>query len=143
MKDSRIGAYGSMALWCLLALRVACLAALGAAAPWACMLAMAWGRWSSAPLVRLPSIGSGLAKEISAVTPRWTLWWSSALALAATGLAWWLGFGRAPWAGVAAMLACAAWAAYLMRRLGGQSGDLLGAGNQLAEAAALLTLVAL
>jgi len=35
-----------------------------------------------------------------------------------------------------------AWVLYLRRRMGGHSGDLLGAGNQLVEAAALLALMA-
>jgi adenosylcobinamide-GDP ribazoletransferase len=143
MKDSRIGAYGGMALWCLLMLRLAGLVALGAAAGWALPVAMAWGRWSSALLVRLPAIGAGLAKEVSAATPRWVLALASVLALAVTALAWWQGVDRAAWAGCAAIVATLVWAAYLMRRLGGQTGDLLGAGNQIAEAAALLVLVAL
>ncbi|MBN8526918.1 MAG: adenosylcobinamide-GDP ribazoletransferase, partial [Planctomycetes bacterium] len=52
-----------------------------------------------------------------------------------------LGVERAPWAACAALAAALLWGCYLMRRLGGQSGDLLGAGNQLAEAAVLLTLL--
>lgn len=141
MKDSRIGAYGAMALWVLLSLRVACLVALGAAAVPALLLAMAWGRWSAAPLTRLPAIGAGLAKEITAAIPGWVPWLASALALGATALAWWLGIGRAPWAACAAVVATVLWGCYLMRRMGGQSGDLLGAGNQIAEAAVLLTLL--
>lgn len=141
MKDSRIGAYGAMALWCVLTLRVACLVALGAAAVPAMLLAMCWGRWSASFLTRLPSIGAGLAKEVSAAIPAWVPWLSAALALAITAGAWQLGVARAPWAACAAVAAAVLWGCYLMRRLGGQSGDLLGAGNQLAEAAVLLTLL--
>lgn len=143
MKDSRIGAYGAMALWVVLSLRVACLVALGAQAWWAVALAMAWGRWSGSLLVLLPSIGAGLAKEVSAAAPRWTLPLATALAAAATAAAeHWL-HRDVSWAGIAAILATLVWMAYLARRLGGQSGDLLGAGNQLAEGAALLALVSL
>ena len=141
MKDSRIGAYGAMGLWVLLSLRAACLVALGAAAVPALLLAMAWGRWSACILTRLPALGHGLAKEITAAIPAWVPWLSSALVLAATALAWWLGLDRAAWAGCAAIVATLLWAAYLMRRLGGQSGDLLGAGNQIAEGVALLALL--
>ena len=142
MKDSRVGAYGSMALWVVLTLRLACLVSLGATAWWALALAMAWGRWSAALLVKLPAIGAGLAKEVSAAVPVSTLPLATGLAVAATALVWWRFQILAPWAGAAAILMTLGWMFYLARRLGGQSGDLLGAGNQLAEAAALLVLVA-
>ncbi len=141
MKDSRIGAYGAMALWVVLTLRVASLVALGAAAVPAMMLAMAWGRWTAAPLTRLPALGEGLAKEITAQIPRWVPWLSTALALAATALTYHLGLPRAAWGGCAAVVAAALWGCYLWHRLGGQSGDLLGAGNQLAEGAVLVVLL--
>ncbi len=141
MKDSRVGAYGAMALWCLLTLRVACLVAFGAVAIPAMMLAMAWGRWTAAPLTRLPALGEGLAKEITAHIPRWVPWMASALAIAATVLAQSLGLDRAAWAGCAAIAVTCVWGCYLLHRLGGQSGDLLGAGNQLAEAAVLVALL--
>lgn len=142
MKDSRVGAYGSMALWVVLCLRLACLSALDASAWWALALAMAWGRWSAALLVKLPPIGSGLAKEVSWAVPWWTLPLATVLAAVATALVWWRFQVLAPWAAVAAIVMTLLWMFYLARRLGGQSGDLLGAGNQLAEAAALLVLVA-
>lgn len=141
MKDSRIGAYGAMALWCLLSLRAASLVALGALAVPAMLLAMCWGRWSASFLTRLPAIGSGLAKEVSGAVPGWAPWLASAIALGCTALACHLGIDRAPWAACAALLAAVLWAAYLMRRLGGQSGDLLGAGNQLVEASVLLAVL--
>jgi len=40
------------------------------------------------------------------------------------------------------LVACAIWGLYLQRRLGGQSGDLLGAGNQVVELATMLAVVA-
>jgi adenosylcobinamide-GDP ribazoletransferase len=141
MKDSRIGAYGAMGLWVVLSLRAAALVALGAAALPALILAMAWGRWSASLLTRLPAIGEGLAKEVSASVPSSARWLAAVLACAATALAWWLGAERAPWAALAGIAATLVWAAYLMRRLGGQSGDLLGAGNQICEGAVLIALL--
>ncbi len=141
MKDSRIGAYGGMALWTVLTLRAACLVALGTAAVPALMLAMAWGRWTAAPLTRLPALGEGLAKEITAQIPRWVPWLATALVIAATLLAERLGVARSAWAGCAAVVITVLWGFYLMRRLGGQSGDLLGAGNQLAEGVVLIVLL--
>jgi adenosylcobinamide-GDP ribazoletransferase len=42
----------------------------------------------------------------------------------------------------ASAIAVLAWILYLKQRLGGQTGDLLGAGNQLVEAAVLLVWIA-
>lgn len=145
MKDSRVGAYGVLALWVLLTLRWTVLVAF-AGDPMtipAFALAGAWGRWTAAPLLRLPALATtGLSKDISATAGSWPLPAATLLVLAATAGAWWWGMARAPWAGCAALVVTGLWASYLWRRLRGQSGDLLGAGNQLAEAAVLLTLLA-
>lgn len=143
MKDSRIGAYGAMALWCTLSLRWAALCVLGSKALWAFPLAMVWGRWSIAPVLRaLPPISQGLAKEVHHGLGRGPFLGATALLLVAQGLAW-------PWTGaslwkpaMAAVIMVAMWGTYLKRRLGGHSGDLLGAGNQLVESAVLLALMA-
>jgi adenosylcobinamide-GDP ribazoletransferase len=147
MKDSRIGAYAGMALWVVLTLRVAVLVGLLALPPLVAIagfaLAGAWGRWSAAPLLRLPPLASGgLAKDIAAGGRPGTVVFATALAVLLTGAAWWLGVARAPAMALAAVAATAVWAAYLTRSLGGQCGDLLGAGNQLTEVAALLVLTA-
>ena len=143
MKDSRIGAYGAMALWCTLTLRWTALWSLERKALWALPLAMVWGRWSIAVMLRLlPSISQGLAKEVHRGLG-WGSFVLSSLLLAAANLAAWR------WSGLpllrpalAAGITILAWSLYLRHRLGGHSGDLLGAGNQLAEAAALLALLA-
>lgn len=147
MRDSRIGAYGAMSLWVVLSLRWAMLTALLALPAPVCLtafaLAGAWGRWTAAPLLCLPSAApGGLAKDVGAGTRAAPLLFASLLAFGATAAAWpWLGWRTALAAG-AALLATGAWALYLKRRMGGQSGDLLGAGNLLAEGAALLALLA-
>lgn len=144
MKDSRIGAYGAMALWVLLTLRWTTLTQLDPAQViTACALAGAWGRWTAAPLILLPALGNtGLSKDISQHASRLPLVIATILVVIATLGAWWLGVERAPWAALAALLTTGLWAFYLRQRLGGQSGDLLGAGNQIAEAAVLVTLLA-
>lgn len=142
MKDSRIGAYGAMALWCLLTLRWASLVAFERKALLALPLAMVLGRWSIAFFLRiLPPIGQGLAKEVHK-----GLGWGSYLAstLLAGSLcfaAGRLGLPRVLPSVFAGALVALLWSLYLRRRLGGQSGDLLGAGNQLVEAAVLLALM--
>jgi adenosylcobinamide-GDP ribazoletransferase len=143
MRDSRIGAYGAMALWVVLAFRWAALAALGRAALVALPLAMVWGRWSmAATLTGLPPASPGLGSQVAEGLGRMPAVLATVLALAATASASALGQPRAWIAAGAAALAALGWALYLKRRLGGQTGDLLGAGNQLAEAAALLVLLA-
>lgn len=142
MKDSRIGAYGAMALWCLLMFRAASLVELGARALVAYPLAMAWGRASVAVMLRLlPPIGTGLAKEVH----RGLGWGPFLRAMGWGGLAgfaaWRLGLPNLGLAGRAGLMVCLLWCLYLKRRLGGHSGDLLGAGNQLVEAAVLLALM--
>jgi len=142
MKDSRIGAYGAMALWCTLTLRWAALWSLGTRALWALPLAMVWGRWSIAVMLRLlPSISQGLAKEVHKGLGWWPLL-GSTLLLAGANLAAWRWGAVAPGSPALASVAVVLlWSLYLRRRLGGHSGDLLGAGNQLVEAAALLALM--
>jgi adenosylcobinamide-GDP ribazoletransferase len=143
MKDSRIGAYGAMGLWCALSLRAAVLVALGREALWVLPLAMAWGRWSIAVVLRLlPPISEGLAKEVHRRQDATPLFHASALAGSGTALALFLGHPKALWLAPSALAMALLWAWRLKRRLGGQSGDLLGACAMLAEAACLLTWLA-
>ena len=143
MKDSRIGAYGSMALICALLLRWSLLVALGARALLAFPMAMALGRWAIVHVLGLlPPVGEGLAKEVHRQGTLRLWLGSTATALALGLLAWRLGLPRLPLAGLAATAASLLWAWRLKVRLGGHSGDGLGATAMLAEAAALLVWVA-
>ena len=146
MRDSRIGAYGAMTLWVLLSLRWAALVALDRRALVALPLAMVWGRWSIAVMLKaLPPASPGLASQVHQ-----GMGWRPVLL--ASGLAGMLGFAAwalgllslAEWGKSAAAsgIAVLAWILYLKQRLGGQTGDLLGAGNQLVEAAVLLAWIA-
>lgn len=147
MKDSRIGAYGAMGLWVILTVRWACLVSLRGQALWIFPLAMVWGRFSISLMLRaLNPIAAGLAKEVHRDLRRGPLALSTLILLLANVLAFMLGrdtyFSRALLvAALAALLVTAFWILYLRRRLGGYSGDLLGAGNQLVEIAFLLALV--
>jgi adenosylcobinamide-GDP ribazoletransferase len=141
MKDSRIGAYGAMALWVLLAIRWSALCALDQRALWALPLAMVWGRWSISVLMGLlPALSPGLAKEVGGGRT-WVPFLGATGILAGANLLL-KGHPGLVRAAVAAVATVLLWALYLKRRLGGQSGDLLGAGNQLVESAVLLALVA-
>jgi adenosylcobinamide-GDP ribazoletransferase len=150
MHDSRIGAYGAAALWVVLSLRTLLIsqvlshhdAALAVVSTLA--LACAWGRWTAPPLLAvLPALGVGLAKDISRAQARGP--WLSATALVlllSSAAATQLGLELVVATTIAALATTTAWGWYLRQRLGGQTGDLLGAGNQLVELVALLVLTA-
>ena len=147
MKDSRVGAYGVMGLWLLLTLRFAVLGACAARPALQVValfvLAAGWGRWTAAPLLRwLPALGDGLAKDIRSDGRALPGVVATAFALLATVGAWWVGLPHAFAAAGVAVAVTALWGLYLRWRLGGQSGDLLGAGNQLVEAGVLLAVIA-
>ncbi len=143
MKDSRIGAYGAMTLWCLLIFRFASLVHLGDRALYFFPVSMALGRWSIAFTMKsLAPLSKGLASELHAHRCSWayplaTLW--ASLALLA------LGYFQMPhvlWGGASAAVAALLWMLYLKKKMGGHSGDLLGAGSQIVECAALLAWMA-
>lgn len=152
MKDSRIGTYGAAALVLSLGLRVALLSVLCAQQPLfaaaVLVLAHGWGRAAAVLLMAaLPYAGDAehaKAKPLAtAVGPReWGTALGWALLLGAAAVAW----GLPGWRVAAAALAVAGvllWMRrWLRRRLGGYTGDTLGAAEQLAELAVLLAMAA-
>jgi len=144
MKDSRVGAYGSMALWCLLALRWAALVDLGARMALLVLpLVYIWGRWSvSLVLWLLPPIGQGLAKEVHGQATWKPLIHASVLLALANAAAWKLGVPHLGRLALTALVVTLAWVGYLRHRLGGHSGDLLGACTQIVESTLLLAMLA-
>jgi len=150
MKDSRIGAFGAIALVLALGLKFALLAALvaqGAFTACAALLAAhVLSRLAPIALMRaLPYVGGDggkakpMADAVSGASVGIAVLWS--LPAAALLL---LGFG--PALGLAALLAPAlaalAMLRLLRRRLGGFTGDGLGATQQLSELAIYLALAA-
>jgi len=143
MADGRIGAAGALALLFGVGLRAAALAALatpGVAA--AALVAAAAGSRAIFPalLHRLPPARPGGLGAMAGVP-------SSEVALAAFGLGALivlicLGLATGLAAILAAALAVAALAATARRALGGQTGDVLGAAQQVAEIAILLVAAA-
>ncbi|MCJ2050037.1 adenosylcobinamide-GDP ribazoletransferase [Methylobacterium sp. J-070] len=149
MRDSRIGAYGAAALVLALALRIGALATLldrtGYAAVTALVLTAALSRVAAlAPMVLLaPARPGGLSAAVGR-PDRGSL--ATALGLgAALGLAA-VPFGLSPGGVALAFVAAGLGALGLTRiardRIGGQTGDVIGACQQVAEIAALLALVA-
>jgi cobalamin synthase len=141
MRDHAIGSYGATALILLVALKVTVIAALieRRQAVAFLILAPALGRWSIVPLCRfLP-----YARETPAVANHIgnvELVCASVITVGAVVLA-------APWSGLACWLAVATMTAWFgrccFRKIGGITGDTLGANVQLSESIVLLVGLAL
>ena len=144
MKDSRVGAFGVAAAALLVVLKFACLASLS-------------GPWLLGALVAAPCLGRGLAAGLSALMPpakpgqglgaqvgqpgSLAPLWVSVGVGAATA---WLALGLAGLLALAGVLLVGALlGAWFWRRLGGVTGDCLGASIEAGECAALLVICAL
>lgn len=152
MKDSRIGTYGSVALLCMLGTKAAALHALATegarAVIVALLLAHAWSRLVPVLLLRaLPYAGDAehaKAKPMSqqasdaslAIALLWCVFVGAGLALSGLGVA------RLALCLVAASGVFLLMRRWLHRRLGGYTGDTLGAAQQFAEASIYLALLA-
>lgn len=139
MRDHAVGAYGASSLVLLLLVEAAALAALlrGAAADRWLLLALIVSRWAPLPLARaLPYARPGGGLGAAATDHGGWAGLATATALA-LGAAAWVG-----WAGLAALgatgllLLALGWR--LRQRLGGVTGDTLGAAVVLTEALVLV-----
>jgi adenosylcobinamide-GDP ribazoletransferase len=156
MKDSRIGAYGAVGLFFMLGLKWVTLAALPAVViPLVVTTAHMASRWYATALIwRLSYVRAGDEAKSRPFAGRLTggAWIASGLigiAGLAPFVAAWLRWNGTPGlalpgaqilgAGAAAGAAATGFAAaYFRRRIGGYTGDCLGAAQQLAELAFLL-----
>ena len=139
MRDSRIGTFGALTLGLALALRVTALAEI--TDPTTVLLSLCAAAAASRMLMAVllwqlpPARADGLG--VSAGVPQ------SASLAAGIGIALAAAFLLLPWPAalvgiLAAALAATAVGALARRRLGGQTGDVLGAAQQAAEVAFLL-----
>jgi adenosylcobinamide-GDP ribazoletransferase len=142
MKDSRVGTFGAVALGLSLILRIAALAAIaesagGATAAIVILVAAAWSRGLGIKILAddAPARAYGAAAAVgqpTRATTRIALAASLAITIAGFSLA-----GLGPHVALLALVLAgllAALMAHLARRLiGGQTGDIAGAGQQLAE----------
>ena len=142
MKDSRIGTMGALALLGVVLLKWAFVVTCGAVAWRALILAPILGRW--ADIIGIfwfpPAAEGGLGRTFHDHTRRSDFWWASGFAVA----------GAAALAGVWGELAllvvavvtvmCARW---MVRVLGGLTGDTYGALCEIGETATLAVLAAL
>ncbi|NJN16440.1 MAG: adenosylcobinamide-GDP ribazoletransferase [Oscillochloris sp.] len=139
MKDSRIGAMGSLALVAVLLLKVAFLTSAGDLWWQAILLAPLLGRWSDCYGIYFypPAREGGLGRSFHDQVQRRDFWFASALTLTAAILI-------AGLSGLAALLLCwsVAWllARWWVRDLGGLTGDTYGALCEIGEVVVLATL---
>ena len=143
MRDSRIGSFGALALGVALAGRVAALLAVGPLAPVALIAGQGLSRAGMAlmlragPYVRASGAGTGMTGPLGRGALVLVL-----AAAAATALTFWAA-GWAVLTGLAGLaLAQAAMRSWARRRLGGITGDILGAAQVLGDLGFLLGLLA-
>lgn len=139
MKDSRIGTYGGLALVFSILIRWQALQALGARSLAALIVAETLPRAAFVALSRVSKpVGASLGSAMQAGLSR-----GATLAAVAEAAA--IAIGLAPWlspvllVGTASIVWMARW--YFHRRIGGVTGDCLGAAGQAVECFALLAFV--
>ena len=138
MRDHAIGSYGGIALAMLVALKVAAYAILMQRAVWMGLIAApALGRW---PILLLTAMLPYARKDPAKpqLAGRWSLLWGTLTI--ATGLA----VARSLRGAAAAVLVLAvtfAFGRYCRKRIGGITGDTIGANVEISECAALLAFV--
>jgi adenosylcobinamide-GDP ribazoletransferase len=146
MRDSRIGSYGTLALILSLMLRILALSALAQVSPAAAMLALiaieAGARAGLSVMLRvMPSArAQGLGQSAAGVTGRGM---AQALGLGALALFLAIGLGAGIIVAASIAMAQAAVSMLAMRQIGGQTGDVLGAAQQIGALAAWLAVLPL
>jgi adenosylcobinamide-GDP ribazoletransferase len=138
LKDPHTGTFGVVAIVLLVAAKLVLLARVGWSDGGAALLILcaAWGRFGAVAWSQtLPSLTGGSAERFA--------WQASPGGIGAWGVVL---VGASAWAvpalAIAGPLALIAWWAWLRARLGGMTGDCLGAGVELVEVALLLVGVA-
>lgn len=144
MRDSRVGSYGVLALVLVTGLRWAALAGLAAQGGWVLLAGLVTaGAVSRAAMAAvMAALANARGEGLAASVGRPSVAGAGVACLVALGLAVVL----AGWAGLAMALGAAVAAVAVARvaqaRIGGQTGDVLGATQQVAEAVALIVLSA-
>lgn len=133
LADPHLGTFGAVSLVLQLAFKLIVLMLLARNGQyWAVLLVPAWARWGVLVWARLPSLKPGMGERLRGQIQRRAIWlWGAALIVLSLCFPVLCG----------APLLVLLWRQFLLRRLGGMTGDLLGAGVELVESAALLLLL--
>jgi adenosylcobinamide-GDP ribazoletransferase len=130
LADPHLGTFGAVSLVLQLMCKLVLLMLLARSGQyWVLVLIPAWARWGTLVWARLPTLKPGLGAHFGMQIRQREIWvWGGvlfALSLSAPALC-------------AVPIFIMMWRQFLLRRLGGMTGDLLGAGVELIESAALL-----
>lgn len=143
MKDSRTGAMGVAAVVCVIALKIAAVAAVPAAARWWTLLMIPLaGRCAlitNLSVLPYARAGGGLGSVFHKNRCRSHAIWATAVLVLA---GWFAGGLLGLFAGVASFASSLFFALYVYRKIGGLTGDTLGAACELVELVPALVVVA-
>jgi cobalamin 5'-phosphate synthase/cobalamin synthase len=145
MRDHVIGAYGGVALLLLVGTKASALAALleRGQADAALVVSMTLGRWATVPMGRLLPYARRSGGLGTAITDH--VGWTEVVG--ATAVALGVALGLLGWRGAAMMglvaLVSALQGAWCMKKIGGITGDTLGANTETCETLGLVLLLAL
>lgn len=133
LADPHLGTFGVLSLLLQLIGKLVLLMLLARSQQyWALLLIPAWARWGTLFWARLPPLKPGLGERFGDQVKGGALWlWGGVLALCSLIAPALLFVPLLVWL----------WRQFLLRRLGGMTGDTLGAGVELVESAALLLLL--
>ncbi len=133
LADPHVGTFGVVSVVLQLLVKFVLLMLLAQHGDYlALLLIPAWARWGTLIWAKLPSLKAGLGARFGGHISRASLVGWGCLLLAGSIVAPVL---------CAAPLLVLAWHQFLLRRIGGMTGDLLGAGVEMLESAALLLLM--
>ncbi len=133
LADPHLGTFGVVSLVLQLLTKFVLLLLLAKSGhDFALLLIPAWARWGTLIWARLPSLKAGLGEHFG--------WQISTASMVVWGLLLLAASYSAPQLCLVPLLVLA-WRYFLVKRLGGMTGDVLGAGVELIESAALLLLI--
>lgn len=134
LADPHLGTFGVVSLILQLMVKLVLLMLLARSGQyWCLVLVPAWARWGTLVWAKLPTLKPGLGEHFSwQINSKETLLWCVLLLFFSlySPVLWFMPFLVFVWRG------------FLLNRLGGMTGDLLGAGVELVESASLVLLIA-